>query len=111
MSQSRSISRSVSGGTISIDASYAQELLQFWIQKYEQAKGELDQIKVRVLRCNSEDCRYIPLTIAIRRPPFLLPCRPERALTTRARVYPAPPRRSESQTTGFPTPELIHSPF
>ena len=43
-------------GTISIDASYAQELLDFWMQKYEQVKGELDYVKVRVLRCNSEDC-------------------------------------------------------
>lgn len=50
MSESRSVSRSVSCGTISIDASYAQELLDFWTKKYEQVKGELDQIKVGILR-------------------------------------------------------------
>jgi hypothetical protein len=50
MSKSRSVSRSVPGGSISVDASYAQELVEFWTKKYEQVKEELDQIKVRVPR-------------------------------------------------------------
>ena len=47
MSKSRSVSRSTSSGTISVDASYAQELVEFWTQKYEQVREELDQIRVR----------------------------------------------------------------
>ena len=50
MFKSRSASRSVTGGTISIDASYAQELVEFWTGKYEQVKEELDQMKVCVPR-------------------------------------------------------------
>jgi len=69
MSKSRSVSRSVTGGTISIDASYAQELVEFWTGKYEQVKEELDQIKVRVLRCSS---RALSLTVGTRKPPSLL---------------------------------------
>ena len=50
MSKPRSVNRSVADRTISIDASYAQELVEFWTGKYEQVKEELDQIKVRVPR-------------------------------------------------------------
>ena len=60
MSKSRSVSRSVTGGTITIDASYAQELVEFWTGKYEQVKEELDQIKVRVPRCSSKDIGASP---------------------------------------------------
>jgi predicted nucleotidyltransferase len=50
MSKSRSVSRSVSSRTISVDASYAQELVEFWTQKYERVKEELDEVKARVPR-------------------------------------------------------------
>ena len=50
MPKSRSVSGSAFGGTINIDTNYAQELVDFWTQKYERVKEELDRIKVRVPR-------------------------------------------------------------
>lgn len=106
MSQSRSVSRSVSGGTVSVDAGYAQDLLDFWVQKYEQVKRELDYIKVRMLRCNSEDrWRASQLPLKPRKLLFLPPLSRhlERALTTAiGRANPNPRRRSESHDFRFP---------
>jgi len=105
MSKSSSVSRSVAGGTISVDASYAQELVEFWIDKYERVKGELDQTKVRVPPdATLKTAEYIPLTTATtltRTPPLLLPRHLETALTTRATgrtgVDRAPSRSSKSR--------------
>ena len=116
MSKSRSVSRSTSSGTISVDASYAQELVEFWTQKYEQIREELDQIRVRVLRRNFENCWCVPLTDGIvitRMPPLLLHRHPEVALPTgmrRGGADPVPPRSSESRIIGFPTPNAIQYP-
>ena len=48
MSEYRSVSMSASGGKISVDASLAQELVEFLTRRYEQVKEELEQLKVRV---------------------------------------------------------------
>jgi len=114
MSKSRSVSGSVTGGTISIDASYAQELVEFWTGKYEQVKEELDQMKVCVPRCSPEDRRRISLTIGTtptRKPPSLLRHHLEVVPATPMRGGPDPaqPRSSESRITGFPTPKAAHT--
>ena len=117
MSKLRSVSRPVLSGTISVDASYAQELVEFWTQKYERVKEELNQVKVRVPQCNSEDCWCISLTVAAtftRTLPLPLPHHLRQALTTkttrRGKADPAPPRSSESRITLFPTPKVTHPP-
>jgi len=33
--------------TIVIDSAYAQEIVEFWVHKYQQAKEEIDQLKAR----------------------------------------------------------------
>ena len=48
MSEYRSVSMSASDGKISVDASLAQELVEFLTRRYEQVKEELEQLKVRV---------------------------------------------------------------
>ncbi|KAF9793156.1 hypothetical protein BJ322DRAFT_1016751 [Thelephora terrestris] len=47
MSKSRSNSRQVSEGTITVDARYGQELVEFWTQKYERAQEELNKVRLR----------------------------------------------------------------
>ena len=115
MFKSRSVSRSASGGTVSIDASYAQDLLDFWMQKYEQVKGELDHVKVRVFRCNSEDCwRASQLLL---KPgnfcSFLLGAAISRELLRRRQGERTRTRDGEVSPTipGFPTSGVTHSSF
>lgn len=62
MSKSRSVSRSVPAErTISVDPIYAQELIEFWMQKYEQVKEELDYTRVRVPRNGLKTVVHFPV--------------------------------------------------
>jgi len=112
MSKSRGISKPVRCGTIRVDASYAEELVEFWTQKYEQVKEELDQIKVYGPRCDSEHRWPIFLTVATtltRIPLLFLPRHLEVALaigTRRESADPAPRRSSELRITDFPRKQL-----
>ena len=118
MSKSRSVSKSVNGSTISIDASYAQELVEFWTGKYEEVKEELNQIKVRGSQCSSNGHWFVSSTadaVFTRKPPLLLRHHLQVVPATATRgggADPAPPRSSESRITSlrFPTPKATHSP-